>query len=180
MSAIPRVLLAAAAAATIAACAPPDSPDATAELVSVPVYDLAANTTHLSGDQERPNPVDTRAVGQFVMKLSKDGSSIEYRLVATNIENVTMAHLHRITTPGATTGGVVVWLYPNVPPLAPMLIAGRSSGILTEGTITAANLTGSLAGQPLSALMAAIASGSVYVNVHTRQHPPGEIRGDMH
>ncbi|MGH2603614.1 MAG: CHRD domain-containing protein [Dehalococcoidia bacterium] len=38
---------------------------------------------------------------------------------------------------------------------------------------------GSLAGQPLSALIAQIQSGNAYVNVHTTQFPGGEIRGQL-
>ena len=67
---------------------------------------------------------------------------------------------------------------------------GRVSGVLATGTITAANLTGPLAGQPLSALVDAIDAGNAYVNVHTNDgvapvdqgpgdFPGGEIRAQM-
>jgi hypothetical protein len=52
--------------------------------------------------------------------------------------------------------------------------------MLADGTITAANLVGALAGQPLSALVEALSSGGAYVNVHTQQNPGGEIRGQIH
>ena len=48
-----------------------------------------------------------------------------------------------------------------------------------EGVITASSLVGSLAGQPLSTLLDRIVSGEAYVNVHTTQFPPGEIRGQI-
>lgn len=134
-------------------------------------------SVHLNGDQERPNPVDTKAQGQAIFELSKDGTSLHYKLIVANIENVTQSHLHRITDPTATTGGVVVWLYPSAPPS--QLIPGRSNGPLAEGTITSASLVGSLAGMELQDLIDEINAGNIYVNVHTIQFPPGEIRGDI-
>jgi len=158
------------------ACTPaPDRTPASLELVA-PVYaSAAAHSTHLSGAQEKPNAIDTDAVGQLILKDNGDGS-IDYKLIASNIQNVTQAHIHRVTNP-AGTGGIVVWLYPAAPPS--QLIPGRSSGILAQGTFTAANLVGTLAGQSLDALLAEIAAGRAYVNVHTSANPPGEIRGDL-
>ena len=57
-------------------------------------------------------------------------------------------------------------------------------------SITAGNLVGPLAGQPLSALVDAIEAGNAYVNVHTNDgvpptntgpgdFPAGEIRGQL-
>jgi hypothetical protein len=48
---------------------------------------------HLSGDEEVP-AVDTRARGQTIFQLSKDGSELSYKLIAANIENITQAHIH--------------------------------------------------------------------------------------
>jgi hypothetical protein len=130
--------------------------------------------THLSGDEEVPAVV-TGAQGQANFKLSDDGQSISYRLNVANIENVTQAHIHM--GPVGGTGGIVVWLYPSAPPQ--VLIPGRTNGNLAEGTITAANLTGGLANQPLSALLDLISDGNAYVNVHTSQNASGEIRGQL-
>jgi len=134
-------------------------------------------SVHLNGDQEKPNPVDTKAQGQAKFKLSNDGSSLYFKLIVANINNVTQAHLHQITDPTAVTGGIVVWLYPSAPPS--QLIPGRSNGPLAEGNITAANLVGSLAGMDLQDLIDEFNAGNIYVNVHTSQNPPGEIRGDI-
>jgi CHRD domain len=130
--------------------------------------------THATGDNEVP-PNASLAQGQANLKLSDDGTSLSFKLNVANIENVTQAHIHM--APAGTNGGIVAWLYPSAPPL--QLIPGRSSGTLGEGTITAASLTGPLAGQPLSALVAAIEAGNAYVNVHTTQFPPGEVRGQL-
>jgi hypothetical protein len=129
-------------------------------------------TAHLSGDEEVP-PADTKAQGQAIFKL-EDGM-LYYKLIVANIENVRMAHIHM--APAGQNGGVVAWLYPEGPP--PQLIEGRFQGVLAEGTITEANLTGPLAGASFEDLIEAIRAGSTYVNVHTNQYPGGEIRGQI-
>ena len=132
--------------------------------------------THLSAREEVPVPlVITDAQGQATFKLSADGSELSYKLNVANIENVTQAHIH--LGPVGGTGGVVVWLYPSAPPA--VLIPGRTDGNLADGTITSANLVGALAGQELSVLVDHIVAGNAYVNVHTSQNPPGEIRGQL-
>jgi hypothetical protein len=131
--------------------------------------------THLTGDNERPIPVVTNAQGQAILKLSKDGESLHFKLNVANIENVTMAHLH--LGPAEGIGAVVVWLYPGGPP--PQLLPGRSQGTLAEGTITADDLVGPLEGQSLDDLVDAIEEGNIYVNVHTSAYPGGEIRGQL-
>ena len=169
----PAVLLLLAAAACSADTA--EAPER-AELLA-PIFAAAADdhfSTHATGAEEVPAN-SSRAQGQALFRLSDDGMELHYRLIVANIENVTQSHIHR--APAGTNGGVVVWLYPTAPPA--QLIPGRTQGILAEGTITAADLVGSLAEQPLSALVAEIRSGNAYVNVHTSQFPPGEIRGQI-
>lgn len=130
--------------------------------------------THLKGENEVPS-VATNAQGQATFKLSQDGESIHYKLIVANIENVRMAHIHN--APAGENGGVVVWLYPSSPP--PQLIEGRFQGVLAEGTITADDLVGSLAGQSLEDLLDLMKAGNTYVNVHTTQNPGGEVRGQI-
>jgi hypothetical protein len=149
--------------------------------------------THLSGDQEvMPLGVvnDSRAQGQANFKLSADGTELHYKLIAANIENAFMAHIHM--GPAGANGPVVVWLFPSTTPGAPgPLGAGRMDGV--HKTPSPADLVGLLAGHPLSDLVAAIRAGNAYVNVHTNDgvaptntgpgdFPGGEIRGqlDMH
>lgn len=65
-----------------------------------------------------------------------------------------------------------------------------SGGSLAQGTVTAANLVGPLAGQSLAVLVASMQDGGAYVNVHTNDgidpintgagdFPGGEIRGQV-
>jgi hypothetical protein len=50
---------------------------------------------------------------------------------------------------------------------------------LSQGNITAANLEGPLAGQQLTDLIDIMDNGTAYVNVHTKDFPLGEIRGQI-
>jgi hypothetical protein len=133
--------------------------------------------THLTGDQERPTPIDTPAQGQAIFKLSPDGSTLHYRLIASNIVNITQAHIHLRPTANDQTGGIVVWLYPSAPPA--QLIPGRHDGVLAEGDVTEDDFVNALDGASMSTLVDALESGLAYANVHTSANAPGEIRGNI-
>jgi hypothetical protein len=136
----------------------------------------------LTGDHEVPANASP-AQGQALLTVSNDGTSVSYKLIASNIENVIQAHIH--IGPAGVNGPVVVFLYGLV-----ASGGGRHDGVLSEGTFTAANLIGPLAGHPLSDLLAEIRAGNAYVNVHTNDgvaptntgpgdFPGGEIRGQI-
>ena len=140
-------------------------------------------SVHLSGDEEVPARA-TLAQGQAIFHLSADGTALEYKLIVANIDNVVASHIH--VGPAGANGPVVAFLYG---PAAPG--GGRIDGVIAEGTITAANLVGPLAGHPLSDLIAQMEAGNAYVNVHTNDgvaptdtgpgdFPGGEIRGQIH
>jgi hypothetical protein len=137
---------------------------------------------HLEGGQEVPVR-ETHATGQTIFTLSQDETQIQYRLIVANIDNVTAAHIH--LGAAGVNGPVVAFLAGDFPPGG-----GRVQGVLAEGTITAANLVGPLAGMDFSVLVAALRAGGVYVNVHTNDgvapantgpgdFPGGEIRGQL-
>jgi CHRD domain len=139
-------------------------------------------SVHLNGGTEVPANA-SRAAGQAVFKLSPDGTSLDYGLIVANLDNPVAAHIH-IGPPGVN-GPVVAFLFGPVP-----AGGGTANGVLAEGTITAADLVGPLAGQPFSALIDALNSGNAYVNVHTNDGvdpagtgpgdlPAGEIRGNF-
>lgn len=149
---------------------------------ATPAHAADSYTAHLAGANELPVR-DTLARGQAIFMVSDDGTEVHYRLIAANIRNVTAAHIHLGTAD--VNGPVVAFLYGNAAPGG-----GRSDGVLATGTITAADLTGPLAGQPLSELLTAIDAGNTYVNVHTNDgvaptntgpgdFPGGEIRGQI-
>lgn len=139
-------------------------------------------TGGLNGGEEVP-PRDTNARGNATFSLSEDGLTLSYKLIVANIDNVVASHIH--IGPQGVNGPVVLFLFGTAPSGG-----GRSDGVLAQGTATAANLVGPLAGHPLSDLIAAMSSGGAYVNVHTNDgvaptntgpgdFPGGEIRGQI-
>jgi hypothetical protein len=144
--------------------------------------------THLRGRTEVPVR-DTAAQGQALFHLSDNGLAMQYKLIVANIENAFMAHIH--IAPAGVNGPIAVWLYPGTTPgVTAPLGQGRLDGVIAEGTFTAANFTGPLAGHPMSDLVNAIQTGNAYVNVHTNDgvdgtntgpgdFPGGEIRAQL-
>ena len=121
----------------------------------------------LTGNNEVPS-VKTEASGNIKFELSSDGKVLSYKLEVKNIENTTAAHIHR-----GMKGK-------NGPPLVNLFSGpkkeGKFSGKLSEGTITAIDLSGDLMGKSLDDLVQLVKSGDTYVNVHTDANPNGEIR----
>lgn len=125
-------------------------------------------TAQLSGANEVP-PNESDGVGVTVVKISRDESSISYRLIVSNIDSVTASHFHM--APPGENGGVVAFLYDGP-------LVENQNGILAEGTIEAGDVIGGLAGD-LDALIMAIRDGNIYVNVHSTEYPGGEVRGQV-
>jgi hypothetical protein len=117
----------------------------------------------LSGDQEVP-PVDTDASGMSLFALSADTTTLSYRLMVSDIDNITMAHIH--LAPPGVNGPVVHWLYDPTGAQAP-------GGVFDPDNPVAGSLT--FTSQDIFNLLA----GDYYVNVHTEAHPDGEIRGQI-
>lgn len=128
----------------------------------------------LSGDQEVP-PVQSTGTGsaKFQLPLSAISSPqaiIKYTVNATGLENITAAHIH--SGKMGANGDVVVTLCKD-----------QSCTIMNDGTLSvsrtfdSANLTGPI--KSMDALTMAMTNGETYVNVHTQQHPDGEIRGQI-
>jgi hypothetical protein len=134
-------------------------------------------TAHLQSGNELPALAEeTAAQGQAIFRLSEDGSTVYYKLIVANIEDVTVAHIHC----GAAdeSGAPLVLLYPG--PVT------SQSGVLAEGEFTSAQFLkredgpscpgGSLT---FENLIERFQNGTTYVNVHTTANPGGEIRGQI-
>jgi hypothetical protein len=126
--------------------------------------------TELTGFEEVPPVNNTSAIGVAEFKLGQD--NIMYTVNVTDIENVTAAHIHSGQV--GENGPIVITLLKEDTPTTAM-----TTGVLSEGNITATNLEGPMAGQLLSNLISAMRNDQTYVNVHTQQNPNGEIRGQI-
>jgi hypothetical protein len=113
----------------------------------------------LSGEAERPDPVSTRASGFGVVTLV--GKAMRFQIAYSGLSGpATAAHFHGPATDSGATGILI--------DLEPFNGGGfGTSGILAGST----NLT--------DELLAHLADGLLYVNVHTEAHPAGEIRSQV-
>lgn len=132
---------------------------------------------HLTADEEVP-PNDSNATGQAVIRLSDDESTVSWRLIAANIENVFAAHIH-CGAPGVN-GPVRITLFSGAP------AGGRFDGVLSTGSASVVGVTC----PDGETLVASMRAGNTYVNVHTNDgdetpnegpgdFPGGEIRGQL-
>jgi hypothetical protein len=178
-----RYLVTAVAASVVLLGCSDRAPDPTEPLRVAIFSDAAARSdnanggnfgTPLSADEEVP-PNASRAVGNAIFQLSADGTELSYKLIVANIHNVFQAHIHNAAA--GVNGPIVVWLYPSTAVGAGPPGGGRIQGVIAEGTITAANFVNTLAGQPMSALVALLENGGAYVNVHTSDGLPGASNG---
>ena len=128
----------------------------------------------LTGFQEVPSIVSD-ATATFKARVAPDGSKIDFELTYSGFDStVIQSHIH-IAQRGVN-GAVSVFL---CGPAAPAHTTCPQSGTVT-GTLTAADVLnvpaqGVAAGQ-LDRLIRAIRAGVTYANIHTANHPGGEIR----
>jgi hypothetical protein len=124
----------------------------------------------LSGEGEVP-PIKTNAEGEVTFRLNKEGDELIYFVTLRNIKDVTAVQVHQGRK--GQEGPLIVPLL--IEPKKPLI----SGTLYSEGRIRAYELIGPLKGKPLSSLVQRIEAGDAYVNVHTIQHPGGEIRGQI-
>jgi CHRD domain len=195
---MPRAVSLVMMSALAVACAP--APDPTAP-VRVAVFDVSASASANSNGGNFGTPLaaanevmpagvvnTSQARGNAIFHLNAAGDALSYKLIVANIDNAFMAHIHRAAV--GINGPIVVWLYPSTAPVPGPVGQGRLDGVIAEGTITAANLVGPLAGGSLSDLLDNLRNGTAYVNVHTNDgvaptntgpgdFPGGEMRGQV-
>lgn len=132
-------------------------------------------TAHLTSENETAD-VESRAQGQVIFTLSKDGTVLHYKLIVANLDGITAAHIH------CGAEGV------NGPPIAWLFAGGPTdvNGILSEGSITDADVLDrsatachGVAVATMEDLITRLRNGTAYVNVHTTSYGGGEIRGQI-
>ncbi len=132
------------------------------------------STGQMTGESQ-PKNVKTNANG--VAMFMQAGENVRYVLLVTKLDDVTEAHIHMGKK--GQSGSVVVWLYPSPKATKGQQFSGEFNGVLASGTFNSGDLVGPLKGTSLSQLASVIENGEAYVNVHTKQYPEGEIRGQI-
>lgn len=120
--------------------------------------------------------IETDASGRAMLAVNVEEGTVAYQLQIDRICNPTMAHVH-LGGPDVD-GPVVTWLYPE-DAQEPRPIDGLFQGTLAAGTITPDDYVGPLEGLSFEEAGAMLEEEGAYVNVHTEEHPGGEIRGQI-
>jgi hypothetical protein len=108
----------------------------------------------LSGAEEVP-PVDTTAAGTSALTLDLDSRAFEFHVNTTDFEQANAAHIH---DGFAGTNG-------------PVLVPLQRDGM----NLARWSATGTFSAEDMQKLFA----GALYINVHSPEHPPGEIRAQL-
>lgn len=148
--------------------------------------DEATVMTRLIGYQETPATINSAASGEFTAKIHPDGTAIDYELSYRELSSaVLQAHIH-FGRPGLN-GGVVLFLCTNLTPPSgvPTPQACPAPPTTITGTLSAIDVI-AVPGQGIDSgttgfaeMLTAIRAGAAYANVHTANHPGGEIRGRL-
>ena len=130
----------------------------------------------LSGDGEVP-AVSSKGGGEFRATVQNNNTEMAFSLEYNGLSGpATMAHIH--FGQSFTTGGVVVHLCGSGGAAACPGAAGTVTGAIGASRVVDATTQGISAGE-FAEVLAAIRAGNAYVNIHTTQSPPGEIRGQL-
>jgi hypothetical protein len=127
------------------------------------------------------------STGQATLKLTLDktAQTLTYTLTYSGLTNVLQSHIH--FGKKHVAGGIMVFFCSNLgngPAGTPTCPDDTSGEVTVAGTITAAGVVGPTAQNILpgdfAGVVAALASNTAYGNIHTKQFPAGEIRGQVH
>lgn len=111
----------------------------------------------LSGSAQVP-PVSTSATGTANLTYDSTTRLLTWSVTYSGLSSpATMAHFHG-PAPAGKNAGVQIW-------------------ISKRGTAPTSPITGSATLTPAQATM--LTDGELYVNVHSKDHPAGEIRGQV-
>lgn len=149
-----------------------------AALLALPAAALAQEQRFratLSADEEVPAPTvpsDYDGTGMALVTLNEDRTELSYEVEFSGLTGpLTMAHIHWLPE-GEPSGPPMLWLTDQTN------MTGTPSPL--SGTLTEADFTPLENGpQTFAEAIEAIEAGDTYVNLHTADNPPGEIRGRL-
>ncbi len=144
--------------------------------------DLDRYWSVLTGDQQVPS-VSTDALGYIGLKFQDDRTRLVYIVNAEHIGKITAVNLYQMDK--EQNGTILLDLLHSprelkkgVDKVVVKTPEGKTKGTVSMGGVTSDDLQGQLKGEPLSDLHKLIVNGSVYVSIHTKDFPNGEIRGN--
>ena len=118
------------------------------------------------------------------LTLDKTAQTLTYTLTYSGLTNVLQSHIH--FGKKHVAGGIMVFFCSNLgngPAGTPACPDDTSGEVNVTGTITAAGVVGptaqNVAAGDFAGVVAALASDTAYANIHTKQFPAGEIRGQI-
>jgi hypothetical protein len=134
----------------------------------------------LSGDQQTPG-VNTDAIGFVSLKFTDDSTRLVYNVNLDNIHNVTGAYLY-YSTPNGNDARVLNLLHEARESNKHFKVSEtvgpqETTGTVGLGGVTKHDLEGPLKGNSLSHLHKLVDEGKLFIVVHTKDFPNGEIRG---
>ena len=127
-------------------------------------------TATLDGNQEVP-PVVTDTTGEAIFLINEAMDKINYQLFVFDGFAITQSHFH--VAQEGFNGPVTAFLFGFVPE------GVNVDGLLEEGMLTDGDIIPTGPVNNLLTLIAEMNSGGIYVNVHSVNHPPGEVRGQI-
>lgn len=123
----------------------------------------------LSGEEQMPPVYDTEATGRATFRLGRNGTELQHELVLNNIKDVVQVHVHCAEEGANGPIGVTLYNGPSV----------TINGVLTQGPLTAPDSDNGCGWDSLAGMVSDMRFGGTYINVHTLNHLPGEIRGQI-
>lgn len=123
-----------------------------------------------------PGVPNSGAMGYAVLEIMPDSNEIMYNIGLFNCYGPIAGHIHAGNK--TSNGDVIVPLYAANP--ATVNTATPVYGTLVSGMVNPANFTGPAKGMSLQAFIDMyVSTGDSYVNVHSKAHPDGLIRGQI-
>ena len=120
---------------------------------------LEVYTATLNGANEAPTPVTTTATGTAIVTVL--GNLVSWKVdVLTPIDSIFLGHIHRRAA-DSVAGNVRV-------DFAPTPTGAGFTGTATVGSATV-----------VDSILTILHEGRAYVNIHTKAHTGGEIRGTL-
>ena len=121
---------------------------------------LEVYTATLNGANEAPTAVTTTATGHATVTILGDSLLSWEVVIDSPIDSIILGHIHRRAA-DSVAGNVQVNFNPP------------ATGAGFTGTATIGSAT------PVDSILAIIRDGRAYVNIHTKAHTGGEIRGTL-